>query len=77
MSYQLLTANWENVAQIDLPLVHEGKLRRFALDIGTVPSGTYRLITVLYNANTGERFEWNNTTSDPRDVLTLTEIVIE
>lgn len=77
MSYQLLTANWENVAQIDLPLVHEGKLRRFALDIGTVPSGTYRLIAVLYNTNTGERFEWNNTTSDPRDVLTLTEIVIE
>lgn len=76
MSYQLLTADWQNVAQIDLPLVHEGDLRRFALDIESVPAGTYRLIAVLYDANTGDRFDWQHSTEDPRDVLTLAEVVI-
>ncbi len=76
MSYQLLTADWQNVAQLDLPLVHEGELRRFALDIGSVPAGTYRLVTVLYDPNTGDRQDWIHITESPRDVLTLTEIVI-
>jgi hypothetical protein len=76
ISYQLLSPDWDNVAQIDLPLVHEDKLRRFALDIGAVPAGSYRLIAVLYDVNTGERFEWQDLEAEPPYILTLTEIEI-
>ena len=76
MSYQLITSDWDNVAQLDLPLVHPGKLRLFSIDISDVPAGAYRLMAVLYDRGSGERQNWLNSTQDLPNMLTLTEIVI-
>ena len=76
MSYQLITSDWNNVAQLDLPLVHEGKLRLFSIDISNVPAGTYRLMAILYDRDSGERQDWLNSTGGLSNMLTLTEIVI-
>ena len=76
MSYQLITSDWNNVAQLDLPLVHEGKLRLFSIDIANVPAGTYRLMAILYDKDSGERQDWLNSAGGLSNMLTLTEIVI-
>ena len=76
MSYQLITSDWNNVAQLDLPLVHEGELRLFSIDISHVPAGTYRLMAILYDRDSGERQNWSNSTGGLSNMLTLTEIVI-
>ena len=76
MSYQLISSDWNNVVQLDLPLVHEGELRLFSIDVGNVPAGTYRLMAILYDKNSGERQDWLNSAQDLSDILTLTEIVI-
>ena len=55
MSYQLITPDWDNVAQRDLPLVHPEQLRLFSIDIADVPAGTYRLMAILYDKDSGER----------------------
>ena len=76
MSYQLITSDWNNVAQLDLPLVHEGKSRLFSIDIANVPAGTYRLMAIVYDKDSGERQDWLNSTGGLSNMLTLTEIVI-
>ena len=76
MSYQLITPDWDNVAQLDLPLVHPGALRLFSIDIADVPAGTYRLMAMLYDKDSGERQDWLNNTGDLPDMLMLSEIVI-
>lgn len=76
MSYQLITSDWDNVAQLDLPLVREGELRLFSIDIANVPAGTYRLMAILYDRDSGERQDWLNSAQDISNMLTLTEIVI-
>lgn len=76
MSYQLLNANWENKAQVDLPFVHENTYRRFSIDLSRVPAGSYRLMTIVYNRETGERLDWINNTGYPRNMLLLEEIAI-
>ena len=76
MSYQVISQDWENVAQLDLPLVHEGKPRRFSIDVAGVPAGSYRLMAILYDKATGERVKWIDNESDPPDMLSLAEIVI-
>ena len=76
MSYQLITPDWDNVAQLDLPLVHPGALRLFSIDIADVPAGTYRLMAILYDKGSGERQDWLNNTGDLPDMLMLNEIVI-
>ncbi len=76
MSYQLITPDWDNVAQLDLPLVHAGQLRLFSIDIADVPAGTYRLMAMLYDKGSGERQDWPNNTGDLPDMLMLSEIVI-
>ena len=76
MSYQLITSDWDNVAQLDLPLVHEGQLRLFSIDIADVPAGAYRLMAILYHKDSGERQDWLNSAQDASNMLTLTEIVI-
>lgn len=76
MSYQLLNDDWENKAQVDLPFVHEGTYRRFSIDLSHVPAGSYRLMAVAYNRNTGERLDWINNTGYPRNMLLLDEIAI-
>ena len=76
ISYQLISSDWENVAQMDLPLVHEGKPRRFSIDVAGVPAGSYRLMAILYDKATGIRSPWIDNESDPPYMLLLAEIVI-
>ena len=76
MSYQLISADWNNVAQLDLPLVHEGQPRLFSIDIGSVPPGQYRLMAILYDKHSGQRQNWLNNTGDLPTMLTLTEMII-
>ncbi len=76
MSHQLITPDWNNVAQRDLPLVHPGALRLFSIDIADVPAGIYRLMAILYDKSSGERQDWLNNTGDLPDMLMLNEIVI-
>ena len=76
MSYQLITSDWNNVAQLDLPLVHEGKLRQFSIDIANVPAGAYHLMAIVYDKDSGERQDWSNSTGGLSNMLTLTKIVI-
>ena len=75
-SHQLISEDWRNVAQVDLPLVHEDSLRQFSIDIGDVPAGNYRLMVVLYNNRNGERIDWVDNTDYVPSMQTLTEIVI-
>ena len=75
-SYQLIGDGWENEAQLDLPLVHEDSLRQFSIDIGDVPAGNYRLMVILYDNQTSERFNWIDNPDDPPDMQVLTEVVI-
>ena len=76
MSYQLISADWNNPAQLDLPLVRQGELRQFSIDISKAPAGQYRLMAILYNKHSGERQHWLNSAEDLLTMLTLTEIVI-
>ena len=76
MSYQLISADWNNPAQLDLPLVHEGQPRLFSIDISNVPPGQYRLMAILYDKRTGQRQNWLNSPADPPTMLNLTDIDI-
>ena len=76
MSFQLISADWENVAQVDLPLVHEGMPRRFSIDITGVAPGTYRLMAIFYNIHSGERADWLDNETAPRTMLALQEVVL-
>ena len=76
LSHQLISADWQNVAQLDLPLVHENKLRQFSVDLGGAPAGKYELVAILYNRETGERVDWLDNPGNPPYLLTLTELEI-
>ena len=75
LSHQLLTAEWDKVAQLDLHLAHPGQPRQLSIDLADVPAGTYRLMAILYDEQSGTKAAWLNA-SDPADMLTLTEITI-
>lgn len=74
MSYQLLSENWGKVAQLDLPLVHEGMPRQFTIGLSDVNAGHYRLIAILYDRRTGERFAWATGADDVIETLALAQI---
>lgn len=76
-SVQLVNDDWDKVAQVDLPLTHEGKVRRFTVDVSDVSAGHYRLVTILYDRQSGERFHWLNNPGYVHDMLLLAEIEIE
>ncbi len=76
LSHQLLDADWERVAQLDLPLLREGELRQFSIGLDGLGPGAYRLVTILYDNRTGERFDWRDSPSQPAIMLPLAEIVI-
>lgn len=76
MSFQLVNEDWENKAQVDLPFVHEGKLRRFSIDLSHVPPGRYRLMAIVYSRETRERLDWTKSAGFPRNMLLLDEIDI-
>ena len=76
ISHQLISPEWDNVAQLDLPLVHEGKPRQFYIDVAGVAARSYRLMVILYNKNTGERLPWIDNDDEIPFMLTLAEIEI-
>lgn len=74
MSYQLIGNGWDNVAQLDLPLIHEGVPRQFSIDISEVPAGRYQLLAVFYDQETGERVSWDEAEATNPQMLRLTEL---
>lgn len=76
MSYQVLDEDWSNVASLDLALVAEGRPRQFTIDIKRLPAGAYRLMAVLYDKDSGERFEWSNGDKFAPEMLALAELEI-
>lgn len=76
LSHQLISADWERVAQLDLPLVNEDKLRQFSIGIAEAPAGSYRLMTILYNSQTGERHDWTDNPGEPPYMQVLADVVI-
>ena len=58
MSYQLVSLDWDNVAQLELPMVHSDTPRRFSIDVSEAPEGSYRLVAVVYDSRTGDRLTW-------------------
>ena len=76
LSYQLISADWDIVAQLDLPFVHEARIRRFYIDIGDVSPGAYRLMAIVYDKRTGERVDWIDNLEEIPQLLNLTEIFI-
>ena len=76
-SVQLVDSDWDKVAQVELPLAHEGKVRRFSIDVSDVVAGQYRLVAILYDRGSGERFSWSNNPGYVPDMLLLAEIEIE
>ena len=76
LSFQLISNEWENVSQLELPLVHEGSLRRFSIDVSGVPPGQYRLMLILYHKSTGDRFSWEDNPGYVPEMLELGSITI-
>lgn len=76
MSFQVLGANWDNVAQLDLEMAHEGELRHFAIDISGLPAGGYRLVAILYDIHTGEKVSWIDNAGAVPSIQPLSDFVI-
>ena len=76
LSHQLISADWERVAQLDPPLTHEGSLRQFSIDISGAPAGKYRLMAILYDNQTNERFDWIGNSNQPPYMLALADVEI-
>ena len=74
MSYQLINDSWSNVAQVDLALAHEGELRQFSIDIGSLAAGSYRLMAIVYERHSGETTEWHNNPGYTPVMLELTAL---
>ncbi len=58
ISHQLISDDWRNVAQVDVLLAPEERMRQFGMDVREVPPGSYRLMAIVYNPVTGERLAW-------------------
>ena len=76
ISYQLLSSDWRNAAQLDSQLKQEGELSQAAIDVSEVPPGQYRLMLILYDAITGDRFVWEGNPGDVPEMLELDSITI-
>lgn len=76
MSYQLISEDWRNVAQLDLPLVAENELRQYAIDISGVSPGQYRLMLVLYDRFSGVRLAWEGNEEFVPEMLHLDDVSI-
>ena len=77
MSYQLLNLDWENVAQLDLPLVQAGQLRMYFIDVSALPPGGYRLAAIVYDRESGERLAWRDNPGPAPAMLFLHEAELE
>ncbi len=77
LSHQIINENRERVAQLDSPLVQEGELRRFSIDLHDVPPGAYRLMVIVYDARTGERQAWIDNPGQVAEMLQAGEFTLE
>ena len=76
LAFQLLDGDWRNWAQRDVMLRHEGQLRNFHIDVSAVPPGSYRLMAVVYNQATGDRYTWHDNDGWIPEMQPLAEVQI-
>ena len=76
LSFQLIDADWENHAQIDLPTSSLSDMRQLIFDLSNLPPGDYRLMTIVYDAQTGERLAWHDNVGWVPEMQQLAEITI-
>ena len=76
VSYQLISEDWSNATQLDLPLVADNELRQYAIDASDVSPGQYRLMLILYNTTSGDRLAWDGNEGYAPGMLALGEIII-
>ena len=76
LSFQLLDADWRSHAQIDLATEHASEMRQFVFDLSLVPPGDYRLVAIVYNAQTFERLGWHDNDGWIPEMRKLADIVI-
>lgn len=70
ISYQVITADWQNVAQVD-EFVLTGKPRwtQVTLPIETLDAGDYRVMMVIYHWQTGDKLTGHVDTTDEAGTL--------
>lgn len=73
ISYQLVSEDGLNVTQLDSPLQPDKRMRQHGMDVSEVPPGSYLLMGVVYDPETGERRTWRG---QDAEMLNLGEIVI-
>ena len=76
LSFQLLDADWQSHAQIDLPASSLIEMRQPFFDLADVPAGVYRLMAVVYDTHTGERLAWQDNADWIPEMQQLAEIAI-
>ena len=76
MSYQVVSTDWEVVAQLDLGLWSQDRLRQLTIDLAQVPPGTYRLMAVVYDPQSRERLPWHNNADWIPEMLPLANVDI-
>ncbi len=76
LAFQLLDEDWRKLAQLDLGLAYEGQLRNYSVDVSAAPPGSYRLMVLVYNAVTGERYAWHGNEDWIPEMQQLAEIKI-
>ncbi len=76
ISHQLISEDWQNVGQLDIPLALNEEIRQFAIDVSDVPPGRYRLMAIVYDRFTGQALNWQEAPGGPPSMLFLREIEI-
>ncbi len=74
ISFQLLDGDWHNHDQIDLPVLSLSDLRQFHFNLSELSAGDYRLMAVVYDAQTGERQTWQDNAGWAPEMQQLAEI---
>ena len=76
ISFQLIDADWRSHAQIDLPTWSLSDMRQPIFELADLPAGDYRLMAVVYNAQTGERQVWRDNEDWIPEMQQLAEVTI-
>ena len=76
LSFQLLDSDWKSHAQLDLSLLHMGELRQHIINVAHVAPGEYRLVAIVYHAESGERQAWQDNAGWIPELQPLADIVI-
>ncbi len=76
VSFQLLDGDWHNHAQIDLPVSSLFEMRQFHFNLSELPAGDYRLMVVVYDAQTGEKQTWRGNEGWIPEMQLLAELEI-